>query len=233
MPGMSRIAPRHSPCRRRDARSPPRPPPPPSSSTKSTTTKSGADAAEFAEIRNNGETTVELEDFALRLVNGNDDGAATYDTIDLPAVLLEPGDLFVVCANAETVPGCDLDDGPDTDFIQNGAPDAVALVEGDTVVDTLSYEGNTAAPYTEGTGTAAADSNTIAFIGLSRAPGGVDTGDNAADFTIRCITPGTPNSLSSSGCTEPPADAVTSLRACRPSIRRAARRTSARTRTSS
>jgi uncharacterized protein len=165
------------------------------------------DTAEFAEIRNNGDAAVGLDPFALRLVNGNAGGAVVYNTIDLPAVSLEPGDLFVVCANAATVPNCDLDADPSTDFIQNGSPDAVAIVEGDSVVDTLSYEGNTGAPYTEtagtGTGVTGADSNSVAFIGLSRAPGGLDTGNNATDFVIRCITPGTPNSLASTGCTEP------------------------------
>ena len=75
-----------------------------------------------------------------------------------PPVVLAPGDYFVVCANAANTPNCDLDDGPDTNFVQNGAPDAVALVIGATVIDAVSYEGDTAAPYTEGSGAGLEDS---------------------------------------------------------------------------
>jgi hypothetical protein len=83
------------------------------------------DTAEFVEIKNNGSSAVSLSGVTLELVNGS--GGAIYDTINLPAVSLAAGDYFVVCANAATVANCDLDDDPDTNFIQNGAPDAVGL----------------------------------------------------------------------------------------------------------
>ena len=99
--------------------------------------QASTDAAEFAEIRNDGTTPVDLDPYALRLVNGANN--TVYKTIDLPAVSLAAGDYFVVCGG--TVANCDLDTTPDTDLIQNGAPDAIALVDGDAIEDTVSYEG--------------------------------------------------------------------------------------------
>jgi len=165
----------------------------------------GTDNAEFLELKNIGASPVNLDNYDVQLVNGTGGGATVYDTINLPNVNLAPGDYYVICANATTVINCDLDDGPDTDFIQNGAPDAIGLRLSGTVVDAVSYEGNSGAPYTETTGApvAQADSNTVAFIGLSRFPDGADTNNNSADLTIRCITPGAPNSAANSGCTAP------------------------------
>ena len=118
--------------------------------------------------------------------------------------MLASGDYFVVCANAATVPNCDLDDGPDTNFIQNGAPDAIGLRLSGALQDAVSYEGNTGAPYTEGTGSAIVDGSDD-FAGLSRLPDGTDTNDNNTDFSLRCITPGTMNVASSTGCPDPAA----------------------------
>ncbi|HET9344236.1 MAG TPA: ExeM/NucH family extracellular endonuclease [Candidatus Limnocylindrales bacterium] len=153
----------------------------------------GTDTSEYFELKNTGTSAVNLDAYNVLLVNGNAGGALIYDTIDLPDAVLAAGDYFVVCANAGTVPNCDFDDGPDTDFIQNGGTDAVGLRNGSTLVDALSYEGNTAAPYTETAGTTAADSNTIGDIGLSRCLDGTDTNNNNADFQLRAITPGARN----------------------------------------
>ena len=103
------------------------------------------DSAEFVELKNVSAGTVNLSGYTLELVNGNGGGAAIYDTIVLPNVNLTAGDYYVICANAATVVNCDLDDGPDTDFIQNGSPDAVGLRLSGTLVDAVSYEGNTGA----------------------------------------------------------------------------------------
>jgi len=158
------------------------------------------DAAEFVEVKNTGATPVALSGYELHFVNGS--SGSTYDTIALSAVALAPGDYFVVCANPATVANCDLDDGPDTNFIQNGAPDAVALVEtaGGTVVDTVSYEGNTAAPYTEGSGGGLVDNPANADEGISRCPDGSDSDQNNVDFQLVGITPGAANQ-----CGGPPA----------------------------
>ena len=159
----------------------------------------GTDAAEFLELKNTGDAAADLGAYTIQLVNGN--GGAVYQTIDLPAVSLAAGDYFVVCANATTTPNCDLDVSPDTNLIQNGAPDAVALVLGGEIIDALSYEGSVSG-YVEGNGTTAADNNDP-FLGLSRAPDGADTDDNSADFGLRCVTPGAVNSDASSDCPDP------------------------------
>jgi uncharacterized repeat protein (TIGR01451 family) len=168
----------------------------------------GTDAAEFVELKNTSGGIVNLDNYTLELVNGTGGGAAIYDTINLPNVNLAAGDYYVICANAATVPNCDLDDGPDTDFVQNGSPDAVGLRLSGTLVDAVSYEGNSGAPYTETTGVpnvaASSDSNTVAFIGLSRFPDGADSNNNSADLSIRCITPGVTNTSASTSCSPPP-----------------------------
>ncbi|HSG45607.1 MAG TPA: ExeM/NucH family extracellular endonuclease [Anaerolineales bacterium] len=154
----------------------------------------GTDAAEFVEIRNNDSVSVDLSAYSLQFVNGN--GGSVYDTITLPAVSLAAGDYFVVCANAATVANCDLDDSPDTNFIQNGAPDAVALYFGSTLIDTVSYEGDTVAPYTEGSGAGLVDNAASATEGISRCADGSDTDQNNVDFSLREITPGAANACS-------------------------------------
>ncbi len=123
-----------------------------------------------------------------------------YQTFPLPSLLLAPGDFFVICANAGTTPNCDLDVTPDTNLIQNGAPDAVALYDGVNLVDSLSYEGDLAG-FVEGTG-APADGGTP-HEGLSRLPDGADTNDNSVDFSIRCATPGEANAQQATDCQDP------------------------------
>ena len=132
----------------------------------------------------------------------NGSGGAVYGTFDLPAVSLAGGDYYVICANATTVPNCDLDVDPNTDRIQNGSPDGIRLLLAGATVDALSYEGDTLGS-TEGTGTTAADSNSEGGIGLSRCADGADTDNNNADFAIKAITPGATNA-----CEPPPPDPV-------------------------
>ncbi len=153
----------------------------------------GTDAAEFVEIRNGGAAAVSLDGVTIELVNGTGGGAAVYDTIALPAVDLAAGDYFVVCANATTVANCDLDDAPDTNFIQNGAPDAVGLRWEGTLIDAVSYEGDTGTPYTEGSGVGLVDDGVGATQGISRCPDGNDTDQNNVDFALASITPGAAN----------------------------------------
>jgi len=150
------------------------------------------DTAEFLELTNVSASAIDLGPYTVELVNGS--GAGVYQTIDLPAFSLEAGDQYVVCANAATTANCDLDVAPDSNLIQNGAPDAIGVRLGATLVDALSYEGDTGAPYTEGSGTGLADT---ADEGLSRC--GSDTDENNVDFLLRAITPGAANS-----CPAPP-----------------------------
>ena len=162
----------------------------------------GTDSAEFVEIKNVSGASMDLGTWELRLVNGTGGGASVYHTVDLPAVTLGAGDYFVVCANAATVANCDLDASPDTNFIQNGAPDAVALFNDATLVDTVSYEGDTGAPLTEGSGAGLEDAPTP-DLGISRFPDGVDTDQNNVDLSPRCITPGDSNTAEASLCVPP------------------------------
>ncbi|MCC6614100.1 MAG: lamin tail domain-containing protein [Anaerolineae bacterium] len=173
------------------------------------------DTAEFVEIKNVTASAVNLDPYSVVLVNGNAGGAAIYDTIDLPAVSLAAGDYYVICANATTVNNCDLDDGPDTNFIQNGAPDAVAITLAGAIVDTVSYEGDTSGSYTEGTGSGLEDNPLIANSGISRLPDGADTDSNSFDFSPRCATPGATNSTATSDCanvTPPPPPTTVRIR---------------------
>ncbi len=156
----------------------------------------GSDTAEFLEIRNNDASTVNLAGYQVQLANGTGGGAAVYGTFDLPAVDLAPGDFFVLCTDRTTVRNCDLEV---LSSIQNGAPDGVGLFFGGQVVDAVSYEGDTAAPFTEGSG-AGADPSSVDNVSLSRAPGGVDTNSNAADFAAVCATPGEANSTATASC---------------------------------
>ena len=150
----------------------------------------GTDAAEFVEIYNAGDTVINLSNYSLQFVNGN--GVSVYDTIQLTGTLAG-GEYYVVCANAATVANCDLDDSPDTNFIQNGAPDAIALLNGPVIVDTVSYEGDVPG-YTEGTGIISGENNgDDPNLSLNRLPDGTDTDNNDADFSLCLPTPGVAN----------------------------------------
>ncbi len=159
--------------------------------------ETGATDVEFVEIYNSGNTTINLGTYNLQLVDG--DTASVYQTIALGSGDLAAGEYFVVCAGA-SVANCNLDTGLGTDFIQNGSPDAIALLDGATVIDTVSYDGSVAAPYTEGTG-AGSDDAAAESAGLSRFPDGNDTDNNASDFSVRCVTPGGPNTSIAAACT--------------------------------
>ncbi len=157
----------------------------------------GADAAEFVELYNPGIVSVDLSTFTLELVNGSGGGAVIDESIALTGSVAAGG-YYVICQDVLTVPNCDQES---ISSFQNGAPDAVGLRNVDmTLIDAVSYEGDTGAPYTEGTGTTASDSNSLDLVGLSRSPGSIDTNNNDADFTLRCITPGEINTLVDTAC---------------------------------
>ncbi len=109
-----------------------------------------------------------------------------------------PGDYFVICGNPSSVPNCDLNVTPDSDFIQNGSPDAVALMLGSIVLDTVSYGGDTGTPFTEGSGVGLVDDPNLDLTGISRFPDGQDTDQNNIDFSMRPVTPGATNSAGTS-----------------------------------
>jgi hypothetical protein len=161
------------------------------------------DAAEFIELKNTGTTPVDLTGWSLELVNGTGGGAAQYQLFALPSVVLAAGGYFVVCANSANTINCDLDVSPNTNLIQNGAPDGMALWNGSVLVDALSYEGDCAAPYVETSGGGLSDSGSNDLQSISRFPDGTDTNVNNVDFSRRCITPGSANLEASDNCDEP------------------------------
>lgn len=165
----------------------------------------GSDRAEFVELFNTG-PALDLAGYTLDLINGSTGGA--YRRFPLGTDRLPAGGYVVLCGYAGAVRNCDLDVAPDGNLIQNGAPDAVALLLAGVVVDAVSYEGSVAAPYVEGSGSGLADSSGTAYLGLSRWPNGGDSGNNGIDFSLRCITPGSANSAAASDCAAPAAHAA-------------------------
>lgn len=159
------------------------------------------DTAEFVEIKNTATVPVWMGGVQLKLLNGNSSPNPTYLIFNLPAAFLAPGDYFVVCANAANTPNCDLDVSPDTNLIQNGSPDGLGLFLGDTILDVVAYAGNMDPEYTEGSGVGLVDPSNGVMVGLSRYPDGVDTQVNNVDFSVRCITPGAPNTAFATLCT--------------------------------
>lgn len=155
----------------------------------------GTDHEEFIELKNTGTEPIELAGLALELYNGSVGSA--YDQIELPSETLAPQSYYVVCFS-ESVANCDLQvEGS----IQNGgtAPDAVLLTQNAVIIDAVSYEG-TLLSITEGSGVDQEEGEENTSI--SRLPDGMDTHNNAADFTSVCSTPGTTNLLNAS-CTLP------------------------------
>jgi hypothetical protein len=158
---------------------PPPPPPPPPTATATLVLNEvdydqvGTDANGFVEIKNVGEADADLSNVDLVAVNGGDH--AEYDRVALTGTLAAGAHLDVAIE------------------LQNGAPDGLALLEGTTLLDALSYEGAITAAtiggqtydLVEGTVLPAAveDSNAVAGS-LIRNPDGKDTGDAAADWAF-------------------------------------------------
>lgn len=162
----------------------------------------GTDNTEFLEIKNVGESAFPLQYLRVVLINGNNGGSEVYRSLEDPSwPSLEPGDYFVICGNQGLTLNCDYVATPSTNLIQNGSPDAIALVSTltGTVVDMLSYGGSVAG-YTETTGTSAEDTNLQDGLSLCRWPDGADTDDNDVDFQIGCLTPGAANLMDSVNC---------------------------------
>jgi predicted extracellular nuclease len=149
------------------------------------------DTAEFVEILNAGASSADLTGWTLQLVNGSVDTA--YAIIDLSGLSIAPGDYLVVCGNSATVANCDLDVTPDTNLVQNGSPDAVALLYDGAVMDAVSYEGDTILPFTEGSGAGLEDSP-AGTGSIARCPDGADSNQNNVDLVFTTsITPGAEN----------------------------------------
>lgn len=183
---------------------------------------------EFVEILSKGTAPADVTSVALVLLNGGGastteyffDGTTGMSNIakrialsgaGVPGNLLAPGQMIVIgpAGLTSTVPS-----GVFTitvvpaaaGMIQNGAPDAVTLfnVVTNSVVDTVSYEGNSPAAtilgapgtytVTEVAGAPADPAGTGApNESIQRHPNGTDAGNNSTDFKLRPSTPGLPS----------------------------------------
>ncbi|MFS8069635.1 MAG: pre-peptidase C-terminal domain-containing protein, partial [Byssovorax sp.] len=165
----------------------------------------GTDAGEFVEIYNGTGAAVSLSGYSLVLVNGGTN--TSYLTQSLAgAGTLAAGQYLVVGNSSVTAAAgaLKINFASGTDKIQNGSPDGVALINGSTLVDALSYEGSITAAVITGVGTVSlvegtalassvSDSNTITRS-LCRYPNGTDTGNASTDWALRSVvTPGAAN----------------------------------------
>jgi hypothetical protein len=178
----------------------------------------GADTASFIEILNDTCSPVDLTNLAVVLVDGATN--TEYDRIALAdaATTLKGGGSLLIANSAVAVPaGVPTISKGTADWIQNGAPDGIALVDTlhQTLLDALSYGGSitfgqiTGFPGTynlvEGSPTSAVDSNTVVGS-LTRSPDGKDTNSAASDWAFTSTpTPGEPNG---SGCNHAPSFAA-------------------------
>lgn len=161
----------------------------------------GADIAEFIELYNNGDSAISLDNYYIELINGFNN--SVYNTISLTGYSIDSAGYFVVCNDASLVTNCNYDTTQNSSWIQNGTPDAVALFDNIGLLDSLAYEGEIA-PYTENSPPLDEDNNTF-IASLSRLPNGIDTNNNALDFGLGCITPGSANIAGSGDCSTPSA----------------------------
>ena len=173
--------------------------------------QTGTDTNEFIEIYNSSSAAISLDNLAVVLVNGTT--SSNYNPrILLSGSLPAGGFLVLASANVQVASGAQVirmvsnnAGTPNQDIIQNGAPDAVTLVDlaRGVVVDSLSYEGSITAaiinglPGThnlvEGTATPLADSGAPA-LSLARLPDGADTHDDSVDWISSFVpTPGAAN----------------------------------------
>jgi hypothetical protein len=173
-----------------DEEPPPPPPPPPTGQPKLVINEVdydqvGTDADGFVEIHNPGDTAADLSNVDLVAVNGGD--SSEYAREQLTGTLAAGGHLAVAIE------------------LQNGAPDGLALLDGATLLDALSYEGAITSAtiggqtynLVEGTVLPATveDSNAVAGS-LIRNPDGKDTNDAAADWAFTTtLTRGAANVL--------------------------------------
>ncbi len=156
----------------------------------------GTDTAEFIELFNSGTSILSLDSYSIDLINGSN--STSYRTIDLSGFDIGAKGYFVMCGDASQVANCDYSFTTTNSWFQNGAPDAVGLYKNADLLDSLSYEG-TLAPFTEGSLLTLSDNNTD-ILSIGRIISGMDSNNNALDFELGCITPGTANIAGSGDC---------------------------------
>jgi hypothetical protein len=157
----------------------------------------GTDTEEFIEVYNGGSAVVDLAGAAIVLVNGAT--GLEYARITLSGVLA-PGEYAVAASSTVNVAAGAVRFSlhVDSNAIQNGAPDGVALVDlgTATLLDALSYEGSLTMAQIDGLGTfdlvegnptTASDDPNVAGS-LVRLPNGIDTDDASVDWVFS-VTP--------------------------------------------
>jgi parallel beta-helix repeat protein len=159
------------------------------------------DTAEYVELYNTSASPISLTGLTLNLVTGSDGSTYRTFTLDDAGPTLAAGGYLVIANASVIVPsGTSLIIGPQ-DFIQNGAPDGIALVDGsNALIDALSYEGSatstTWGSLVETTATPAVDEAVTPTTtkSLIRSPNGTDTNNALNDWaTTTTLTPGASN----------------------------------------
>jgi hypothetical protein len=164
----------------------------------------GTDTAEFIELFNSGTFAIALSNYSIELINGTN--STSYRTIDLSGFSVDANSYFVICGDASLVANCNYSFTSINSWVQNGAPDAVALYENATLLDSLSYEGLLSG-FTEGDVLVVSDSN-IVTMSISRIANGFDSNNNNIDFHPGCITPGSSNISGTGDCSAASVGAV-------------------------
>ena len=166
----------------------------------------GTDTGEFIELYNSSTVSIDLNGTAVVLINGANN--QEYARVNLSGSLAPAK--YLVLANPNVNVAAETVVIPMADnFIQNGAPDGIALYSysNHQLLDALAYEGAISAAVIQGEavvnlveGTALAssvvDSNTVNGS-LIRSQNGVDTNNANADWRFTSTpTPGSANVLS-------------------------------------
>ena len=167
-----------------------------------------ADTMEYAEIYNPTAAAISLAGKALVLVNGAT--STTYATVDLaPGTSIAAGGYLVIgpAGVISTVPaGTATVTTTWNNFVQNGAPDGVALIDSTahTLIDAVSYQGSITAVTLPGFSAPSSlveppemaatvlDSNVVAQS-ICRLPNGADTDHAATDWANCTNSPGAAN----------------------------------------
>ncbi len=172
------------------------------------------DIGEFIEVA--GTAGTNLSGWSLVLYNGNPTQRVTYNTIALSGVIDNEQNGFGAVSFALAVNGLQNGGFPGT----NLEPDGIALVNGTTVVQFLSYEGSaTTGTFTALNGPAAGLTSVNIGVGIAEVgtePAGlslqlIGSGDEAADFTWTGPVAQSPGSINVGQSFPPPAADTVSI----------------------
>jgi endonuclease I len=158
----------------------------------------GADTHSFIELKNVSQKTIDLSYIVVVGLRLNGNSTTTYFTYHLNSHPLAPGEYWTLGTrdDSSSITASINETMTGVSAIQNGPNDGVFLRladSPDTIIDSVSYEGDVAHPAgSPDTGSAGTDT-AVGLQSLSRIPDGKDTNDNAADFILMEATPGSAN----------------------------------------